>query len=138
MNMFLIALMQRVAVPWKMGKRVVTIGPEERICIDFADELRFKTLQGDFRAVWLHIPNEAKRHPITALILKAMGIMTGAPDYVFCWKGGCGFIEFKSGKGKQTEWQKYFQSWCEYAGIPYVVCRSVADGTATLREWGVM
>ena len=37
------------------------------------------------------------------------------------------FIECKSPKGRQTEEQKDFQSFCEKAGIRYILARSFAD-----------
>lgn len=126
-------LMSRGKIPmhWK-------VDPEQRICIEFADRMRGLVLSGRYRGVFCHLANEGKRHQLTALVMKAMGMITGAPDYVFMWKGGNGLIEFKAGRGKQTESQAYFQMWAESESVAYALCRSSDEALDTLRAWGAI
>lgn len=53
------------------------------------------------RRLLIHIPNEAKRSKIEWVQMKAKGLIPGAPDYIFFWKGKCYAIEAKdANKGK--------------------------------------
>lgn len=53
------------------------------------------------RRLLIHIPNEAKRSKIEWVQMKAKGLIPGAPDYIFFWKGKCYAIEAKDAtKGK--------------------------------------
>ncbi len=47
------------------------------------------------RRLLIHIPNEARRSKIEWVQLKAKGLIPGAPDYIFFWKGTCHAIEAK-------------------------------------------
>lgn len=51
----------------------------------------------------------------------------GFPDLAFFYKGAFGFIEVKSEKGKQSDFQKRFQKLCEEAHVIYILARSVED-----------
>lgn len=133
MNSAIISLMRRSNL-----SRNTRLHKEQRLCVEFADLLRYYTLDGTLKTIWLHIPNESKRSIIVALLLRAMGMITGAADYVFCWHNGSGFIEFKVGTNKQTESQKEFQVWCDSLGVKYAVSYSVDDGIDILRKWGVL
>lgn len=141
---FLIRLMSRAKIPMR-----ATVKPEERISIQFADGLREYTLTGQLTACWHHNPNEGKRHPFTALIMKAMGLISGVGDFTFTWgslelegnfyrPSGGGHIEMKFGKGKQTPLQQDYQSWCELNGVPYVICRTPTEGLDVLKNWKVL
>lgn len=135
--MFLVKLMDRP----KLGK--VKLGPEDLICIDFANRLRAYTLDGRLSAVWCHIGNEiggghGRSSQIAYSIGKALGVISGFPDYVFLWRGGCGLLEFKSGTGTLSENQRWFKAWSELSSLPYEVVRSADDGEAILRRWGVL
>lgn len=135
MNAILLRLMWREALPLH-----VRIHPEERICIDIANMLRKDTLEGRLKAVWTHIPNEGKRHRLVALVLKAMGLLRGSPDYCFV---GCvglsgGVIEVKSSTGKMSPYQQDYAHWALMLGVRHAVCRSAAEVRATLITWGLL
>src|SRR5258708_2131628 len=100
MNTNLLRIMLRIKLP-----SCVKLKPEEQLGISFADQLGHLTVGGYLNAVRGHSPSEGKRSVIVALILRAMGMHVGIGDYFFCWANGSGFIEFKAGKGKQTEGQ---------------------------------
>ncbi|EHK57744.1 hypothetical protein [Allomesorhizobium alhagi] len=118
------------------------LGPEDRICIEFANRLRAWTLEGRPVAVWSHIGNEigggTKNANIRYAIAKALGMITGASDYVFLWPGGSAALEAKAPKGVQTAGQTDFEAWCTARGVPYRIMRSADEGEAILREMGVL
>lgn len=126
-------LMHRGKIPWS-----AKVGPEERLCIEIADELRGLTLEGRLGCIWTHIPNEGKRHPLVALILRAMGMITGAADFVFTWPTGACWVEIKAGKGKQSEYQQYFEQWCGGQSVRYAVCRSKDEVLDLLKGMGAL
>jgi hypothetical protein len=103
------------------------VGPEAVICIDLANWLRIETLAGRLRAVWFHVPNEGRRSWRQGRIMRCMGLVPGAPDYVFLGKTDTLAIEVKTKSGKLSENQKVFREWCETLAIKYVVCRSVEE-----------
>lgn len=145
-------LMSRAKVPWR-----AKVNPEEKECIVFADRMRHLTVQGHYKGIWTHVCNEGKRHVLVALILRAMGLIKGFPDYVFIWPDSDGhraaFIEFKAPerqridkKGKavkvaqteQTDYQRLFEKWAVSCGLPYAVCLTTDQALAKLKEWGAI
>ena len=86
----ILSLMRRDKLPMHMK-----IGDEERLSIEFADLMRVETLEGRYKGIWGHIPNEGKRHPLVAMLVKAMGLIPGSTDYYFIWNGGGMVIELK-------------------------------------------
>lgn len=129
----LFRLMNRDKIPWQCKLK-----SEEIISIEFADALRKATLEGRLKAVWCHVPNEGKRHVFVAMIMKAMGLLSGALDYWFIWDtGGC-VIEFKAGKNKLSEFQEYFFTWCESKNVPKAVCYSPESGLEVLKKLGAL
>lgn len=126
-------LMSRSKVPWRCE-----VKPEEKLCIDFADAMRKATLEGHYRGIWGHIPNEGKRHALVGIILRAMGLIKGSTDYFFMWDGGHLVMEAKIPGGEIRFTQKLYRAWCGYANIPHAYFRSVEDGIGILRERGAL
>lgn len=66
------------------------------------------------------IPNGGHRDLATAMVLKREGVRRGAPDLMIIGKNKIFFVEVKTAKGKQSEYQKIFEditkksSACEY------------------------
>lgn len=115
------------------------IEPEQRLSIEFSDALRAASVDGKYKGVWTHVPNEGKRHQITACIMKAMGMIPGVYDYNFMWgETGRGVIELKAGSNKPTEHQIRYKAWCDMHGIPNAVCYSVDEALGVLKEWGAL
>lgn len=127
---WLLALMRCPALPFS-----TRLGPEDKECLRFANIMREMTLRRRYDGVWLHIPNEGKRHMITGAIARALGLIPGAADYLFVNRRGAAFIEFKSAKGRQNDNQQRFQLWCGEAGIRYGVAHTTEEALALLREW---
>ena len=59
-------------------------------------------------------------------------LFTGFPD-ITVFTPRLIFIEAKSLTGKQSEEQKTFQSFCEKAGIPYILARRLEDVTEVIK-----
>lgn len=126
-------LMSRDSVPWKCK-----VKPEEKLCIDFADAIRKLTLEGRYKGVWGHVPNEGKRHAFTGLIMRAMGLIKGGSDYFFIWSNGGGALEAKSEDGTIQFSQKLYANWCRGSGINHGYFRTVEEGLDYLRKWGAI
>lgn len=118
--------------------RGTKLGPEDRLCIEFAQKLRELTLCGRLRAVWLHVPNEGKRSIWVGQLRRAMGMQTGCPDYLFLTPTGAYGIEFKAKRGTVRPSQKDFRAWMEEAGVGYALVRSVEDGIRSLESWNLV
>lgn len=53
----------------------------------------------EFQYCMWHVANERETNPISGAILRAKGVVRGAPDYVFNHKGRAYYFEFKSKDG---------------------------------------
>ncbi len=75
-----------------------SLKPEDKICVEFANYVRQVQLEGNTKKdfVWTHVANEfaGKKRPVFGMLQKAMGKVSGWPDHIFLWSGGCGAIEF--------------------------------------------
>lgn len=69
---------------------------------------------------------------------KAMGLVAGSADYVFCADGFAGWIELKSPVGSLNPAQKGFRDWCAGQNVSYAICRSMSEVGATLTSWGLL
>lgn len=73
------------------------------------------------------IPNGGARSAKTGALLKAEGVVAGAPD-LFLFVPSNGYhglaIEMKTAKGRQQDTQKAMQRHLEAQGYKYIVCRS--------------
>lgn len=115
--------------------------PEDAMCVEFANALRAATLDGSLRAVWLHPAQElcfGHKTGVRAAISRAMGMHVGVSDYVFLWDGGAGVLEAKHGRNGLSPGQKDFRDWCKQQGVSFGLFRTVDEGMAQLRAWGVL
>lgn len=117
------------------------LGPEDSMCLDFATRLRVASIEGRLRAVWTHPANELAfsfhKSP-RAGIARALGLITGASDYLFLWDGGSAALEAKAKTGSLTDGQKDFRAWCEEQRVPHFVFRTADDGEQILKSLGVL
>lgn len=117
-------------------------GPEDNICIAFADGLRADALAGRLTATFTHVPHEvgggAKNAGLRYCLAKWLGLIPGSTDYVFVWADGGGWLEAKTDEGELTEKQKWFRQWCAAQGVRHGVFRTADEGRAILRQWGVL
>jgi hypothetical protein len=117
------------------------LNPEAAVQVRFADQLRLLSLENKLRCVWFAVCNEigsANPNPRYGVYLQALGKIAGTPDMVFLWDGGCGVIEFKSAKGRQSEEQQLFQKWCDATHVKYEIARSLEEANAILCSWGLL
>lgn len=126
-------------------------GRLKAVCTCIANELPIPAFTEQLRVAAVKIAQKRR----------AMGVIPGAADWVFLWRGGSGFIELKTPGGQvrlrqvkrvsgpklhpvktqpgiQSDDQKAFQAWCERLEVPYVVRTNVQDSIATLQEWGAI
>ena len=61
---------------------------------------------------------------IAALQKRSMGMVRGAADTLFYWKQKLYFIEFKTPKGKQSDWQIRFEAVAQKHSHGYFIVRS--------------
>lgn len=111
---------------------------EDGIAYQVRCNLALYTMQGRLKAVWFHVPNEAKRSRQLGVIMKALGMIPGVSDFVFLWDGGGGVIELKYGKNGLQDSQVIFLEWCRTYNVPRAVCYGANQVDTVLHEWGVL
>ena len=119
-----------------------SLDPEAAECIRFADWFVPLIISGEYRGIYMHVTNEfagAKRYVFGA-VLKAMGKIGGAPDYVFLWDGGSGVLEFKrpDGKGKPSDKQLALGRICGHSNVNHAFVNTSEEARAKLIEWGAL
>jgi hypothetical protein len=89
---------------------------------------------------YTHIPSGEWRHPITAMRLKRMGTMRGWSDFILLSPrpSRTHFLELKRKRGKLSEHQLEFQTWCYDNGVEYAVCDDYRTALDKLRDWGAV
>jgi len=125
-------------------RRKIGIGPEGKMHKDFAGLLRqyegYKKLNCVF---WSYNASGERRTLMTGALLKAKGLAKGIPDFFFI-KNNNGvaefiWIEFKAGKGKQSDEQKKFEdSVSGFNNMRYYIVYSVADAIRILENEGII
>lgn len=130
-------MLSKILLPYQ-GISYGSLKPEQKICVEFVNDMRVMSLEGNLPYVWFHISNEflpsARKNYSFDLKQKHMGKISGVPDYCFMSPKDCFFIEFKAGKGKLTENQVIFQEWCQKMSVEYFVCRSSEEGVKTVMD----
>lgn len=136
MNSFKLRLFSLLASKSFTGE----LSEEASIQREFAEYCKFLAIEGRLKATFTAISNEyvGGMRPLFGLKLKALGKVSGAPDMVFIWEGGGGWIEFKSKKGRLSESQQIFEEWCQAHNINHVVARSFEEGKEALTKWGLL
>jgi hypothetical protein len=108
--------------------------PEDRLHIQVAHFLRVACPD----LLFYHAPNGGGRDAREAAKLKAMGVRRGVADLAFVLPDGrAAFIELKADKGRQSPHQKLFEEDCARRGVPYLICRSLAEVEGALAAWGI-
>jgi hypothetical protein len=99
--------------------------PEDKIQKNIVDAVR---LVYPFpKALIFSVPNGGFRYKLTALVLKATGLMPGVSDLILLFKGRVYFAEVKTSDGTQSDNQKEFQRKVEAMGFTYFIVRSAND-----------
>ena len=109
---------------------------ESTIQINCVKWLRYQYPQ--LANLFFAIPNGGYRNPVTAKIMKAEGVLAGVADLFLSYpnktKHGL-YIEMKTKAGKQSEYQKQFQSNVEAVGYQYTVCHDLIEFIDTLNKY---
>jgi hypothetical protein len=72
------------------------------------------------------------------MTFKKMGLTPGAADLIIGHRGKMFALEVKTERGKQSDRQAIFSTWCADCGIPYRIVRSLDDVQAAMVEWGIV
>ena len=80
------------------------------------------------------IPNGGRRHAREAARMKGLGVRAGMPDIGICFRGRALYVELKAPRGVVSEAQREMAKRLHYAGAAVMLCRSVGELEAQLRE----
>ena len=84
------------------------------------------------------IPNASRRTSSGRASNGVYGLTKGVPDLVIFGSGNAFFVEVKGPKGKLSDAQSEWGSWCATkGGMPWCCARSVEDVRFALSHWGV-
>jgi hypothetical protein len=113
---------------------------EDAIANTVAIELRALSAENKFDGVWFHVPNEcivkSKEDAIRLRRKCSIGMIPGAPDFVFLKCDKSLQVELKTDTGKLSDNQKEWQKFSGEHNVPYVVARSWDDVKSALEKEG--
>lgn len=115
--------------------------PETKLTIQFVSMVREAQANGLVRpdVVWWHTPNEGKlRTPAEGALRAAMGVLSGAPDFVFVRGDRVALIELKSDSGSLSTNQRAIRDRMAAAGGKLHVCRTVDQCFVVLESAGML
>ena len=115
---------------------------EDKLTNEIAIFLKIAVLEGKLKGVFFHVPNESvsktKRDMLRIMKKKQLGMISGAPDFIIVTRDKTLFIELKTKKGRQSDFQKMFQIWSEKNDIQYYIIRDVPTLETILKNTGVL
>jgi hypothetical protein len=85
-------------------------------------------------ATFYHVPNGGLRSRKVAQRLSGLGVVAGVPDLAIVHRGKALFIELKAKHGTVSAAQREMIRKLTYCGAPVMLCRSVPEVEAQLRE----
>jgi hypothetical protein len=122
----------RQAMPW--AERLPTVkrnNAEEKLQ---RSVMEFLTVALPPDAVAFAVPNGGLRSPREAARMKGMGVVAGIPDIAIVYRSRAFFIELKGPRGVQSPAQRAMANKLNYCGGNVMLCRSVDEVEAQLRE----
>ena len=96
---------------------------------------QYMTLKG---ILFIHVPNEGKRSPMVARILKAMGLKPGFPDLLILEPRGSYHalaIEMKTKNGRLTEKQREWLNKLRDNGYLALACWGADDAIKVIKQY---
>lgn len=116
---------------------------ESAICVQFRTWLTEQELTNRCIATWRHNQNESNQKTGASWrfwnLQRNMGKFAGIPDYTFLWKNGGLELEIKDGKkGKQSDAQKDYETWCRKKEVPYEIAKSVDEAISIVKKYGIV
>ena len=101
--------------------------------------LQHLTVAGRRDIYWFAIPNAGRRSGRTGSRMKAEGLKRGVADICVMFpNGGVAWLELKTPKGVQSDYQKGFQAICERLGHAYALARTFEGAIYALQSWGAL
>lgn len=88
-------------------------------------------------ATFFSIPNGGKRHRREAARMSGLGLRPGVPDLCVIHRGRAVFIELKAPRGVVSAAQRAMAKLLIYCGAEVMLCKSVEELEAGLRECAV-
>lgn len=104
--------------------------PEAQLCLYICEQLTRLAVNGKLKGVFFHVPNEGALGKVTRALFKAMGVISGVPDYIHLKADKPLLIEIKTLKGATSKRQREFRMWCALHGIPCVEISAGDPGQA--------
>ena len=122
----------RQAMPWAERLPTVKRNNEEELLQRSVMQYLIVALPPD--AVAFAVPNGGLRSPREAARMKGMGVTAGIPDIAIVFRSRALFIELKGSRGVMSVAQRSMANKLHYCGAAVMLCRSVDDVEAQLRE----
>lgn len=128
MHTYLLTLLEHI------GNFRGALKEETMTCMRIATFLKEASLTHKCSYVWFHVPNEGKCSRVFGALMRAIGRISGAPDYIFASQKGCLFLEVKARSGKLSPSQKLFKQWCVACGVPYEIAYNYDEAIEVLKN----
>jgi VRR-NUC domain len=109
--------------------------PEFKIHVAICDHLR---LRANPDALWLHVPNQRKTDAKTGALLKRMGVLSGASDFLLWHQGNSFSLEVKSPGTRPTDAQRDFMARFANAGGHTCIAVGIDEALGALDAWGIL
>ena len=129
-------------------RKKIGIGDEGKMHKDFASLIRQYEGFGKLNCLrWSYDAAGEKRNATTGALLKAKGLKAGKADYEFIYTRHINkipvacylYLEFKVGKGKQSDSQKEFENlFTDYENVEYYVAYSIKEALEIFFEKGIL
>ena len=112
---------------------------EDKICVEFQNEMKCLLLENKLNCLWFHVANEGAFggegfRPMYGEKLKRMGKAKGMFDYIFLSQNGSAMIEFKYNKNKMTPSQVVVKDWADKLKIHTFVAYSAVEAIKFLKQ----
>src|SRR5574343_417552 len=112
---------------------------EDKICVEFQNEMKCLLLENKLNCLWFHVANEGAYggegfRPMYGEKLKKMGKAKGMFDYIFLSQNGSAMIEFKYNRNKMTPSQVIVKDWADNLKIPTLVANSSEEAIRFLKQ----
>lgn len=87
---------------------------------------------------WCHLANGGWRSPIEAKILKALGVVAGAPDLLIVADGRAYFLELKAPRGRVSAAQRECHEALRAAGAAVAIADNIDEALELLQSWEIL
>ena len=101
------------------------------------DVCRFLDVALPTGSMYFAVPNGGRRHAREAARMKGLGLRAGIPDLEVIHRGRALFIELKAKRGVMSQAQRDMLRLLGFCGCPVMLCRSVPEVEAALRDAGM-